>query len=356
MRSGASTHERDAQLSAVSRSCSPCTSASTAEKIYNNDWWRGGTSIQAKDAGVVLPPAVHDALKGVFPERACPAPGDKKPSTHAGAARRTVRLSSASNSWVVSGELSESGRPIVAGDPHMAHLLPSIVFQQHLRAPGVDVIGVTVAGLPWILAGHNRHVAWSMTSLVGDAVDLYIERVNPKDPGGYETPAGMRKFGKDELVIGLRNGSAMTETATMRRMAHGVLVNDMYPGLLPGGADRAQVGQRPTARRSTRLGQPRHERRVSPPAARPRRRRPDRRRRQGRSPRSPPAAPRAQNLAPSRPGWNGCCEDGKVDPMTLPGYVDDRVHAHANNLIVDPSKSGLQRRQRAVVPLIGSSF
>lgn len=87
-----------------------------------------------------------------------------------------------SNNWAVGPSRSESGNPILAGDPHLSLSLPSIWYEAHLVVPGeVDVYGVTLAGVPGIVIGFNRDVAWSFTNTGADVMDYYRERVD--DPG-----------------------------------------------------------------------------------------------------------------------------------------------------------------------------
>ena len=88
-----------------------------------------------------------------------------------------------SNSWVVSGALTESGMPLLANDPHLGASLPSVWYQVQLKCATVneacpfDVGGFSFSGLPGIVIGHNQHVAWGFTNLTTDVTDLYIERV-----------------------------------------------------------------------------------------------------------------------------------------------------------------------------------
>lgn len=84
-----------------------------------------------------------------------------------------------SNNWVVSGERTESGKPILADDPHLSLSTPSIWYQMHLEAPTVNVSGVIFAGIPGIILGHNEDVAWGVTNTGPDVQDLYIEKRNP---------------------------------------------------------------------------------------------------------------------------------------------------------------------------------
>ena len=88
-----------------------------------------------------------------------------------------------SNSWVVSGELTESGLPLLANDPHLGASLPSVWYQVQLKCSTVDdscpfdVGGFSFSGLPGIVIGHNQKVAWGFTNLTTDVTDLYVERL-----------------------------------------------------------------------------------------------------------------------------------------------------------------------------------
>ncbi|MGB9606783.1 MAG: penicillin acylase family protein, partial [Bryobacteraceae bacterium] len=85
-----------------------------------------------------------------------------------------------SNGWAVAGQLTASGKPILAGDPHLEYSLPSIWHPIHLRAPGLDVIGVAITGVPCVIIGHNHDLAWTMTNLQFDVQDLYEEKLDPR--------------------------------------------------------------------------------------------------------------------------------------------------------------------------------
>ncbi len=80
-----------------------------------------------------------------------------------------------SNAWAISGRHTKSGKPILANDPHLGFSAPSVWYQVHLKAPGLDVAGVQLPGLPGVGIGHNRDIAWGMTSLGFDVQDLYRE-------------------------------------------------------------------------------------------------------------------------------------------------------------------------------------
>ncbi len=90
-----------------------------------------------------------------------------------------------SNNWAVDGSLSASGKPLLAGDPHRALMLPSLRYLVHLNAPGWNVIGAGEPALPGVAIGHNDHVAWAFTIVTTDQADLYVEQTNPDDPAQY---------------------------------------------------------------------------------------------------------------------------------------------------------------------------
>jgi penicillin amidase len=90
-----------------------------------------------------------------------------------------------SNNWVVSGSRTETGRPILANDPHRSLSLPSLRYIAHLSAPGMDVIGAGEPILPGISIGHNGKIAFGLTIFAIDQEDLYVYKTNPKNPSEY---------------------------------------------------------------------------------------------------------------------------------------------------------------------------
>ncbi len=91
-----------------------------------------------------------------------------------------------SNNWAISGDRTASGKPLVAGDPHRGLETPNTYYQNHVRGPAFDVIGLSFPGVPGFpYFGHNAHVAWCVTHAHSDYQDLYIERFNPDDPHQY---------------------------------------------------------------------------------------------------------------------------------------------------------------------------
>lgn len=90
-----------------------------------------------------------------------------------------------SNNWIVSGDLTQSGYPIMANDPHRAQAAPSLRYMSHLVAPGWNVIGGGEPTIPGISIGHNEYGAWGLTVFGTDAEDLYIYKVNPDNSNQY---------------------------------------------------------------------------------------------------------------------------------------------------------------------------
>jgi len=135
-----------------------------AERILPPEAWPGDPSLPAGGAPHALPPSVAPELATLCPPR--PYARDRTKATAAAtcATMALPRFEGASNGWVLAGGRTKSGLPLLAGDPHLPHMLPSVAFQQHLHCPGLDVIGATVPGIPYVIFGHNRTVAWTITA------------------------------------------------------------------------------------------------------------------------------------------------------------------------------------------------
>ena len=91
-----------------------------------------------------------------------------------------------SNQWVVAGDHTASGQPLLSNDTHLLLGLPAAWYQAHLSGGGYEVTGVSLPGLPGFAVGHNEHCAWGITIAWQDAQDLYVERFHADDPGLYE--------------------------------------------------------------------------------------------------------------------------------------------------------------------------
>jgi penicillin amidase len=127
-----------------------------------------------------------------------------------------------SNNWVIAGRHTASGKPLLSNDMHLPLTVPNIWYMADLSAPGYHAAGVTLAGMPYVIAGHNEHVAWGFTALYADVQDLYIEKLDGK--GHYLAPDGSwQVLGIDRETIRIRGGRDVT--VNVQVTAHGPLLN-----------------------------------------------------------------------------------------------------------------------------------
>lgn len=132
-----------------------------------------------------------------------------------------------SNNWVVGGALSKTGKPLLANDPHLGLSAPGLWYFAHLSAPGLNVIGATMPGLPVVVLGRNDHVAWGFTNTAPDVQDLYIERINPDKRYQYRTPDGWTDFQVRKEVIKVKGEDDIV--LDVRETRHGPVVTGVLP-------------------------------------------------------------------------------------------------------------------------------
>ncbi|MBE0624663.1 MAG: penicillin acylase family protein [Burkholderiales bacterium] len=130
----------------------------------------------------------------------------------------------ASNNWVLAGRRSASGKPLLANDPHLGLAAPAIWYFAHLSAPGLEVMGATLPGVPAVVLGRNRHIAWGFTNTGPDVQDLYIERVD--GAGQVLSPQGWEKLTVREEAIKVKGEADVT--LTVRASRHGPLISDVF--------------------------------------------------------------------------------------------------------------------------------
>ncbi|MEU9960380.1 penicillin acylase family protein [Streptomyces sp. NPDC050982] len=132
-----------------------------------------------------------------------------------------------SNSWVVKGTHTITGKPLLANDPHLSPSLPSVWYQMGLHCRSVsekcqyDVSGYTFAGMPGVVIGHNQSIAWGMTNSGADVTDLYLEKLTGK---GYEYDDKVKAFTTREEKINVAGGDA--KTIVVRETNNGPLLSD----------------------------------------------------------------------------------------------------------------------------------
>ncbi|HKX07416.1 MAG TPA: penicillin acylase family protein [Stellaceae bacterium] len=138
----------------------------------------------------------------------------------------------ASNNWVVSGNRSASGKPILANDPHLGLEVPGIWYLVHIATPAHKLEGGTMAGAPIVLVGHNERIAWGLTNTGSDVSDLFVEKLDPDDASKYVTPDGSVAFKSRVETILVKDAAPVQ--ITVRESRHGPVISD-----LPGPAQQA---------------------------------------------------------------------------------------------------------------------
>lgn len=135
-----------------------------------------------------------------------------------------------SNSWVVAGRRTASGKPLVAGDPHRPLDVPSVYYQNHVACPAFDAIGLSFAGVPGFPHfGHNRAVAWCVTHTGADYQDLFIERFRPGGGLAYEFRGAWREAAVARETVAVR-GAAPVEIETVETHHGPVVLGDPRAG------------------------------------------------------------------------------------------------------------------------------
>lgn len=140
-----------------------------------------------------------------------------------------------SNNWVLAGSHTESGKPLLANDPHLSLSAPAIWYYARLQAPAgkasdgspiaaIDALGATLPGLPFVVLGRTASVAWGFTNTSPDVQDLYLEQINPADATQYRTPEGWAPFAVRKEVIRVK-GQPDVEIA-LRSTRHGPVLSD----------------------------------------------------------------------------------------------------------------------------------
>ncbi len=153
-----------------------------------------------------------------------------------------------SNSWVVSGSKTTTGKPLLANDPHLAPSIPGIWYEMGLHcrqqspACPFDVAGFTFSGLPGVVIGHNDKVAWGFTNLPADVTDLYLERVvgTTYERDGAYVPITSRQ----ETI---KVAGAKDVTITVRSTVHGPIVSDVLDDAKGAGRGALVDGRRDPA-------------------------------------------------------------------------------------------------------------
>lgn len=137
-----------------------------------------------------------------------------------------------SNSWVISGDLTDTGKPYLANDPHLGQQIPSIWYEVGLHCQPqtedcrLDVVGFSFAGVPGIVIGHNHRIAWGFTNVGPDVMDLYIEKLNPQNPDQYLFQG---EWVDMEIIREeIRVAGGETVELKVRETHHGPIIGEVY--------------------------------------------------------------------------------------------------------------------------------
>ena len=140
--------------------------------------------------------------------------------------QRFTLPSVASNEWAVDGRRTESGAPLLAGDPHLAYGLPGIWYLARIDTPEGMLAGATAPGVPFMVLGHNGRIAWTFTTTGADTEDVFVETVLPDQR--YASPNGPLPFVTREERVRVRGGPDLV--FTVRETRHGPVISDLDPG------------------------------------------------------------------------------------------------------------------------------
>ncbi len=135
----------------------------------------------------------------------------------------------ASNEWVIGGSRTQTGKPILANDPHLELSAPILWYLARIVTPEGSVKGATLPGAPVFVLGQNDLIAWGLTTANSNVQDLFIETVDPGDPSKYLSPDGPRPFETREETIHVKGGADLQ--LTIRASRHGPILSDVNADL-----------------------------------------------------------------------------------------------------------------------------
>ncbi|GAB3484133.1 penicillin acylase family protein [Polaromonas eurypsychrophila] len=200
------------------------------------------------ELGVFRPDAIKTGASGARFERAGGLSDAEEPATSANLLALDINDWAAnignvegkgSNSWVLAGTHTASGKPLLANDPHLGLSAPAIWYFARLQAPAgpgadgkvtpaLDVIGATLPGLPFVVLGRTAKVAWGFTNTGPDVQDLYLEQINPTNPQQYRVPgAGPAQWAKFKTRVEVIKVKGKSDVSlNVRSSRHGPVLSD----------------------------------------------------------------------------------------------------------------------------------
>ena len=135
-----------------------------------------------------------------------------------------------SNGWAIAGSRTASGKPILSNDMHLEYSMPGVWYMTHLDAPGLDVSGVCLPGVPGVVVGHNQRIAWGITNLGFDVQDLYVEKFD--EAGRYLFHGQMEQAREEREIVSVKGG---------RPIEMNIFVTRHGPIMIANGTDRISM-------------------------------------------------------------------------------------------------------------------
>lgn len=131
-----------------------------------------------------------------------------------------------SNAWVVAGNKTASGKPLLAGDPHIAYSVPAVWYEAHLKMPGFELYGHHQVLNPFALLGHNKQFGWSLTMFQNDDLDLIAEKVNPQNANQVWIKGQWVDMQSREEIIKVKGSDPVR--LQLRSSPHGPIITDAF--------------------------------------------------------------------------------------------------------------------------------
>ncbi len=132
-----------------------------------------------------------------------------------------------SNAWAIAGSRTVSGKPMLAGDPHIGFSAPAVWYEAHLKTPDMELYGHFQVLVPMALLGHNRRFGWSLTMFQNDDIDLVVEKPNPNNPQQVWYQGQWVDLQQRYETITVKGAAPVT--LPLRRSPHGPIITDAYP-------------------------------------------------------------------------------------------------------------------------------
>lgn len=184
-------------------------------KVFDQPWQPDGVLTQA----------------AVLSDRDWQGLGDLALLSHQALEKAGLPQFEGSNAWAVSGSRTQSGKPLLAGDPHIRFSVPAVWYEAQLSAPGFELYGHFQALNPFALLGHNMDFGWSLTMFQNDDLDLIAEKTNPDNPGQVWYHGAWADMTSRLEQIKVKGQAPVT--FMLRQSPHGPIVNDALGNAAP---------------------------------------------------------------------------------------------------------------------------